>query len=117
MAQDHVRHLMRHDPRDLRFIIGARYGSGVEKHGSAGERKGVDIGVENHREVKGPIARLALGCQPVADALYVLLEELVLDHGNLLVDFGGCLLAELNVLLGGEKIQAGGSEWLTRLAP
>ena len=102
-----MRHLVPHHAGKLRFIVGGGNGSGINEHGSARQSERIDAGIEDHGEGKRPARGLRLRRQPLAHALHVILQKLVLDHGDFLANLGGGLLAELNVLLLGEQIEAG----------
>ena len=105
VPQRDVAELVRHDAGDLAFGLRRLDHAAIDEHRSAGQRERVDLAdVDDLERVAEPRVLLdpaGSRDQPPPDVLHVRRHLIVPHDRQLLLNLGGCLAAELDVLLDG----------------
>ena len=98
-----MRHFVRHDASELRFVGGGGDGSDVDEHRPARQCEGVDLFLGDDVELKRPgVLRWDGGYQFLAELPNVLRFGAVVRHDrHLLIDLGGRLETELALFVAG----------------
>ena len=98
MTRANVRDFMRHNSRQLRFLIGAQHHAAIHIEESAGERKGIHhIGID-HLDREGHL-RVRIANQVLPDAIHIFRHHRVGDELRNAVHFLRQLLAQRNLML------------------
>ncbi len=105
VAQGNVGHFMRHDTGQFSLVVSGVDQAPVHVHEPAWKSERVDIGNVHYLELVGKLGAGSHARQPLANPTDVILNCAVAQDRQLILNLGCRLLADLNVLLGTEKVK------------
>ena len=109
VALHNVGNFVRHDARQLGFIIGGLDCAQIHVDGSAGKRERVDLFLVYNVEAVGPFLAWSARRQFSAEALHILSDRTgIRQNGKLLANLLGSLLSGLDFLLRGKHVKTAG---------